>query len=101
MIDALALVHPQIAELCRRFHVRRLDIFGSAARSTDFTEKSDFDFIVEYEAGMMPSVYGHLEWQEELAKLLGRKVDLVMEGAARNPYVLAGIERSRQTVHGP
>lgn len=37
-----------IAELCRRYHVQRLEVFGSAARGTDFVpESSDTDFLVE------------------------------------------------------
>lgn len=38
-----------IAELCRRYHVQRLEVFGLAARGTDFTpESSDADFLVEF-----------------------------------------------------
>jgi predicted nucleotidyltransferase len=51
-------MHPQIqqhqtalAELCRRYHVRRLEVFGSAARGYDFDPfSSDADFLVEFEA---------------------------------------------------
>lgn len=35
-----------IAELCRRYRIRRLDVFGSAATDTFNPESSDLDFIV-------------------------------------------------------
>jgi len=39
----------KIAELCRNYGVRRLEVFGSATRVTDFDpERSDADFLVEF-----------------------------------------------------
>lgn len=101
MIDAVANVRPQIGDLCRRFHVRRLDVFGSAARETDFSAESDIDLLVEYESSHSPPTlrdYFHL--RDALCGLLGRAVDLTMSGAVRNPYVRADIERSKQSLHG-
>ena len=38
-----------IAALCRRYHVRHLEVFGSAARGVDFDmASSDADFLVEF-----------------------------------------------------
>jgi hypothetical protein len=51
MIPALSGAGADIAEICLRFHVRRLDLFGSAARETDFTDQSDICLLVEYEPG--------------------------------------------------
>ena len=101
MIQLLRMRGGEIAEICRRFHVSRLDVFGSAAREHDFSERSDIDLLVEYEVGYTGPRFGDfLALKEELEALLGRKVDLVMAGAVRNPYVRANIERSRQPVHG-
>ena len=101
MIPVLQARYNEIAEICRRFHVSRLDVFGSAARETDFSDRSDIDLLVEYEAGHNGPRFGEfLALKQELEALLGRKVDLVMSGAVRNPYIRANIERSRQPVHG-
>jgi uncharacterized protein len=101
MIPVLQTRSAEIAEICRRFHVRRLDVFGSAARESDFTDESDIDLLVEYEAGYTSPRFGDfLALKEELEVVLGRKVDLVMAGAVRNPYVRENIERSRQFLHG-
>ncbi len=63
-----------LAELCRRFHVRRLSVFGSvlAGRSG---KDSDLDLLVEFEPGRVPG-FGFFELQEELAELFGVRVDL-------------------------
>ena len=44
------LPHEAIAEVCRRYRVRRLALFGSVIRD-DFTPESDVDVLIEYEPG--------------------------------------------------
>jgi predicted nucleotidyltransferase len=91
----------EISALCREFHVRRLDLFGSAARGVDFTEGSDLDFLVTYEQGHAPPALGDFfALRDALSTLLGRRVDLTMESAVRNPFLRSAIERSRQPLHG-
>ena len=52
MLPFIEAQRAAIAELCRRFHVRRLDVFGSAARGTDFDpSRSDVDLLVSYLPG--------------------------------------------------
>lgn len=90
-----------IANLCRRFDVRRLEVFGSAARSDDFDlKRSDVDFLVEFEPEHEPPrLADFLDLRDQLAKIVGRPVDLVMTGSVRNPYVRADIERTREAVY--
>lgn len=85
-----------LAELCRRFGVRRLELFGSAAGDRFDPDRSDLDFLVELE----PADHGELADHYfglllALEELFGRRVDLVMPGAIRNPYFRQSIERSR------
>lgn len=77
----------EIAQLCRRFHVRRLEVFGSAAGGGDFDPAaSDVDFLVEYEpARPAPSLGEFFALRDELRGTLGRPVDLVMEGGCATP----------------
>ena len=92
----------QIADICRRYTVRRLEVFGSAARGTDFNpETSDADFLVEFvpENGI-PFLNRFFGLSEALEHLLGRHVDLVEPQAVRNPYIRASIERAREVVYG-
>jgi predicted nucleotidyltransferase len=66
----------QLASFCRRRHIRRLAIFGSALRP-DFRPDSDIDLLVEFEPAHIPSLLGIARMERELSTLLGgRKVDL-------------------------
>ncbi len=90
-----------IDDLCRRFHVQRLDLFGSAARETDFREESDIDLIVDYDPAFAPPpLADFFALRDALLELLGRKTNLIMAGAVRNPFLSAAIERSRKRLHG-
>jgi predicted nucleotidyltransferase len=66
----------RLAELCRRYSVRELSVFGSMARG-DFRPDSDIDVLVEF---MPEAKIGLIEiagLMRELEELVGRKVDLV------------------------
>ena len=86
----------ELEQVCRRFGIRRLELFGSAARN-DFTPASDLDFLVEFSGS--PSLDDYLGLRESLKSLFGREVDLVMPKAIRNPYVRASIERDRRLLY--
>jgi len=68
----------EIAEFCRRNHIRRLSFFGSVVRD-DFGPKSDVDVLVEFEPGKTPG-WRFFGMQDELSQLIGRKVDLNTSG---------------------
>ncbi|MGA2045265.1 MAG: nucleotidyltransferase domain-containing protein [Roseiarcus sp.] len=91
-----------LSALCRRFGVARLEVFGSAARGTDFDpQRSDIDFLVAFEPDLeLPPLERFFGLAEALEALFGRPVDLVEDGAMRNPYVRAGVDRSREPVYG-
>jgi len=100
MIDEIALQREELATLCRRFHVRRLDLFGSAARDDFDPKQSDIDFLVEFdhEHPDALSFKTYFDFKEALEALLGRPVDLVERGVVRNPYLRASIDASRELV---
>jgi predicted nucleotidyltransferase len=64
----------EIAAFCRRYHIRQLALFGSVLRE-DFGPDSDLDILVEFEPGQVPGL-AFFAMEEELSRLLGRKVDL-------------------------
>ena len=90
-----------LRELCPQFGVRRLEVFGSAARGVDFDPaRSDADFLVEFGPGeVMAPLRQFFGLSEALERVLGRPVDLVERGALRNPYVLAEVNRSRELIY--
>ncbi len=86
----------EIAALCRRFRVRRLELFGSAATGSFDPASSDVDFLVEF-AELRPGEWAdaYFGLKERLEALRGRPVDLVMPSAVTNPYLLRAIEAGR------
>jgi predicted nucleotidyltransferase len=92
----------ELIDLCRRFDVVRLEVFGSAGRGGDFDPaRSDVDFLVEFEPGSrLPPLEQYFGLADALAEVLGRSVDLVEPSAIRNPFIRAAVDRSRELVYG-
>ena len=104
MLPLIADRRSEIADICRRFGVRRLAVFGSAARSTDFEpERSDVDFLVAFEPAASPSLGEYFALREALQAAVGRPVDLVVEAASAIPSSApASIGRRRPSMdHDP
>ena len=90
----------EVAELCRRYQVRRLDLFGSATRDDYDPSRSDVDFLVEFEpGGALKALDQYFGLKEGLEALLGRPVDLVVASAVRNPYIRKSIEETRENLY--
>jgi len=75
MATAIAIDRPQIADFCRRCHIRKLALFGSVLRP-DFGPESDVDVLVEFEPGHPVGLLRLAGMERELSSLLGRKADL-------------------------
>lgn len=100
MEDVVTTRRADIAALCRQFHVRQLDLFGSAARGTFDPARSDLDFVVTFD-NLHPVAFADAWFglREGLAALFGRPVDLLTADSIRNPYLRESIERSRQVLY--
>jgi len=90
-----------IEALCRKYHATRLEVFGSAAGEDFFPEKSDIDFLVEFQpdSDLGPWMSHYFEFRDELGELLGVKVDLVMASALTNPYFIREVNRTRKLLY--
>jgi uncharacterized protein len=89
-----------IAQVCAKYGIAKLEVFGSAARAVDFSEKSsDADFLVEFLPSTQPGLNEFFGAKAELEMILKRDVDLVQAKAVNNPYVLASINQSRELVY--
>lgn len=75
----------KLAELCRKWKVTELALFGSILRD-DFGPKSDVDVLVSFDPAAPWSLWDLLDMREELQNLFGRPVDLVEKEALRNPF---------------
>ncbi len=65
----------KLAEFCRKHHIRKLSLFGSALRG-DLRPKSDIDLLVEFDPGHVPGLITLSGMEIELTEMFGRKVDL-------------------------
>ena len=95
MIAAVAERRSDIQRLCGRHHVLRLALFGSAATGDHRPGASDFDFVVEFPplpAGAYADSYFGL--LEDLERLLGGPVELVVGSAIKNPYLRQSVEKT-------
>jgi len=89
-----------LRELCTRYGVRRLELFGSAATGGFDSGRSDLDFLVEclpLKSGQHADAYFGLK--EELEALFTRDVDLVMDSAIVNPYFREELDRTRTALY--
>ena len=90
---------PAIAELCRCFGVRRLDLFGSAATGRFDPERSDLDFLVEFQPMPMRAyAQAHAGLHQRLEELFARAIDLLTDSALENPYLRRQIESEKITL---
>lgn len=98
-LSAANEVGSALPALCRRFHVRRLDAFGSAGSERFDPARSDLDFLVEFD-DLPPASYAanYFGLRDALESLYGRTVDLVTGAALANPYFRARVEAEKRTV---
>ena len=89
----------KLIEICRRYGVSRIGIFGSMARGDD-TPESDIDLLVEYSAEVAErtGLFAVVALQHELETALGREVDLVTDGAI-GPYLRPNIMRDLRVIY--
>lgn len=76
----------QIADLCRRYNVRRLFTFGSVLTDR-FNDESDIDLIADF------------DFKYSLEDVFGRKVDLLKEQPIRNSYLRKNIEKTKTLIY--
>ncbi len=99
MIDIVNQHRREIAAICRKYGVVRLDLFGSAASGQAFSSESDVDFFFEFDSNPVGLADRYFGLIEDLESLLQRKVDMVSIQDARNPYFLQVANRHRTTLY--
>jgi len=77
------ITQDEIIDYCQRYKIAELAVFGSALRD-DFKLSSDIDILVTFEADARWTLLDHVQMQDELGILLGRKIDLVSKRGLEN-----------------
>jgi hypothetical protein len=88
----------KLTDLCRRWQISELSVFGSVARGSS-RDDSDIDLLVSFRPDAPWSTLDLVDLREELATLFSRSVDLVEERAIRNPYRKATILRDKSVLY--
>ena len=95
--DLLVANRDSLRVLCQRYGVRRLDVFGSAARREFDPVHSDLDLIVQMQGEREPGYARRFcGFAEELEALYQRPVDLLTERMIKNPCFKAEVQRNRR-----
>jgi uncharacterized protein len=100
MIGLVEQHREEIADLCRRHGVSRLELIGSAARGDFDNDRRDLDFLVEFvDRGWEGSAKKYFGLLFGLEDLFHRRIDLVDRVAVENPLFLQVAERHKDTLY--
>ena len=91
----------EIEVLCRKYNVKRLELFGSATDPKRFNpDTSDFDFLVEFSyVSSVSKLKTYMSLVYDLESLLGRHVDIVTTGAKKGQYFTQAINETKELVY--
>ncbi len=91
----------EIRALCVKYRVKRLAVFGSAVKGTFDPQKSDVDFVVEFDPDLHGAEGWHTYWdlRYALQDLLQRPVDLVSWRAVKNPYFREILQETQKQIY--
>ena len=99
MIPLISQHTDELAEICRRHHVKSLEVFGSAAVGDFNPENSDIDFLVEFNESDDISLFKtRRDLTQALESLFNRSVDLVIFANVENPYFRTSVENTREPI---
>jgi len=100
MVVELEQKSMEIADLCRRFQVKELHLFGSSTRASSLSDVGDLDFLVRF-APLPPASHAesYFGLAEGLTAMFDRRVDLVEMDAIRNPFFREAVEESRKLIY--
>ena len=91
---------PVLRDFCRKWKIRELCVFGSILRE-DFRPDSDVDFLADFDDAAEWDMFDHMDMEEELAAIVGRRVDIVSRPAverSRNRFRKKHILSTAETV---
>ena len=100
LLEMVEARRSELTELCGRYGVRRLSLFGSALWDDFDPGRSDLDLLVEFPpTSPQDHAEAYFGLLEDLESLFGRRVDLLEPGAIRNPYLRREIEEQQETLY--
>jgi len=96
--NGICVEYQEIFALCNKYKIREFSVFGSSLRE-DFNENSDVDILVSFFEDAPISLFDLIDLQNELEKMLNRKVDLIEKEALKNPIRKKSILESMEIIY--
>ena len=88
-----------IVDLCRQYGVKKLAVFGSAAKDTFDPETSDIDLVLDFEDYGPGVSHRFIYFGDALEQLFGRSVDFVFERKLSNPFFRQEVLSTMQVIY--
>lgn len=101
MVSRIQMPDRELATFCKRWRIAELALFGSVLRE-DFGPESDIDVLVRFRPTATPTLLDLVRMEDELTRMLGRKVDLVDHGSveqSRNYIRRRAVLESAETIY--
>lgn len=99
MATKVDLKTEQLQQLCKKYNVKELYLFGSAT-TDEFSEDSDLDFIVKFDRQGFEGAFDQfIGFKQQLEQIYGRSVDLYHFKKFRNSIFRQEVERSKQLLY--
>lgn len=96
--NGVFLDYSDVIRLCEKYFINELSVFGSSIRD-DFNQNSDVDILVSFDQNSKITLFDIIELENEFAKLIGRKVDIVEKESLKNPIRKNKILSTREIIY--
>jgi uncharacterized protein len=88
-----------IKELCKKYEVKTMYLFGSSSRG-EFNDQSDIDILISFlEISIDQYTDNYFDLHHELESLFNRNIDLITERSLSNPYLIKSIEDTKELLY--
>ncbi len=99
-MEVVEIHKERLTDLCERYHVDQLYLFGSAL-GLNFTSESDIDFLVKFKPIDLAGYFeNYMNLKQELELLFDRRIDLLEEQTLKNPVLIKSINKSKELIYG-
>ncbi len=90
----------KLIQLCKKFDVESMYVFGSAS-SEGFNETSDIDILISFKKDITIELYtdNYFELHYKHEELFNRKVDLITDKSLSNPYFIESVEETKKLLY--
>lgn len=104
MVDILRRHIPSLNQLCERYQIAQLWIFGSSTRPTQFSDESDLDFLYVFDdEGSYKEDFSYAanwsDFLDDLRELFNRDIQLIPYGDFPNPYFKESVEATKVLIY--